>query len=234
MSYLYDVYTQSKRGYFGVAIANGKVHTAEVSAEGKLLKSREIAPEQLATEISKRVRSGFTKVSRAKYLEVTGSAGEGYMASFVDHQPEIGHKDVVCYSPVGLSDDTEAVAGELEKVLLDAGVADFNFRQCLERIKRARGYMAIRDELPELVLVFADWSIRNNRILLSRASGIPTRAPKDDPAAWEAWLLHSFTESETRNALEKLGWSMRQALLAPMAQGPEQSATSESEPLVLF
>lgn len=234
MSYLYDVYTQSKRGHFGVAIANGTVHTAEVSAEGKLLRTREIAPEQLAAEISKRVRSGFTKVNRAKYLEVTSSGGEGYMASFVDYQPEIGHKDVVCYSPVGPGEDTELVSGELEKVLLDAGVADFNYRHGLERIKRARGYMAVRNELPELVLVFVDWAMRNNRILLSKESSIPTRVPKDDPLAWETWLQHSFNEAAIRDALERLGWSMRQALLAPRAQDDETSAASESEPLVLF
>lgn len=234
MSYLYDVYTQSKRGYFGVAIANGTVHTAEVSAEGKLIRTREIAPEQLATEVSKRVRSGFTKVNRAKYLEVTGSAGEGYMASFIDHQPEIGHRDVVCYTPVALGEDTEAVAAELEKALLDAGVSDFSYRHGLERIKRARGYMAVRNELPELVLVFGAWAITHNRILLSRESGIPTRMPKDDPSAWETWLQPSFTEAATRDALERLGWSLRHAMLAPRAQEAEQSATSASEPLVLF
>lgn len=234
MSYLYDVYTQSKRGHFGVALANGTVHTAEVSAEGKLIRTREIAPEQLAIEVSKRVRSGFTKVSRAKYLEVTGTAEEGHRASFVDHQPEIGHRDVVCYSPVALGEDTEAIAVELEKALLDAGVSDFSYRHGLERIKRARGYMAVRNELPELVLVFVAWAITNNRILLSRESGIPTRAPKDDPSAWETWLQHSFTETATRDALERLGWSLRHAMLAPRAQEAEQSATSESDPLVLF
>ena len=170
MSYLYDIYANAKRGQFGVARVNSTVHVAEISAEGKLLNTREIAPEQLAPEVSRRLRSGFTKVSRPKYLQVTGSASEGYAASFVDFQPEIGHKKVVCYSPLGLGDDTEAIASELEKVLLDAGVAEFAFRQGLERIKRSRGYLAVHDEPTELVLAFVDWAIRNHRILLSKAS----------------------------------------------------------------
>ena len=74
MSLLYEVYQHPTKGAWGVAIKDQMVHTAIV---GELLfVEAELPAHKFAEEISKRVRMGYTKTPRAKYLKVVKDLNE--------------------------------------------------------------------------------------------------------------------------------------------------------------
>ena len=212
MSLLYEVYQHPTKGAWGVAVKDQTVHTASVN--GLSFIDAELPAHQLAGEISKRLRTGYTKTTRAKYLKVLEGPGGKLEGSFVEQHPELSVLGgLVIFTTVSKSDDLQALSQQWEALVEKSDARPGAIASWVKDVKSATQYIVAPATHPAIALVLADWAIENKRLLVAGAEGVPMQAPKNVPKEWENWLASFFTnKSDIRTALEQLGWSLRDAL----------------------
>lgn len=113
------------------------------------------------------------------------------------------------------ADDVALLASQWEIELEKTDMRPEAVEVWINRIRRSCVYVAVPKTHPAIALVIADWAISNGRMLLGGKDGVPEKAPKEDPIAWQEWLKSYFLNAQqVRDALEQLGWTFRNAFLA--------------------
>ena len=223
MSFLYEVYKHSTKGAWGVAVNEQTVHS--VAVNGVSFTETALPAHQLAGEISKRLRMGFTKTTRAKYLKVVEGPGGKLEGSFVEQHPELTVQGgLVLFTTVSKADDLQLLSQQWEALVEKSDARQGEIDSWVKDVKNATQYIVAPATHPAIALVLADWAIENKRLLVAGAEGIPMQAPRSVPKEWEDWLAGFFnSKSDIRTALEQLGWSLRDALTRSDVQ-PETNA----------
>ena len=213
MSLLYEVYTHPTKGAWGVAVSDQAVHTALVGDHAFSVAT--LPAYQLAGEISKRLRMGFAKMARPKYLKVRNGDGGKREGSFVDQHPELAvHGGLVVFTTVSKSDNLHEISQQWEALAEKTDARPEQIASWVSEVTSASTYIVAPATHPAFALVLADWAIDNKRLLVAGTEGVPLRTPKTVPGDWESWLAGFFaSKSDIRKALEQLGWSLRDALL---------------------
>ena len=217
MSGVYDVYEHPTKGAWGVSVQGMRVLTAEIA--GGIVRQATLLPHNLAPEVSKRVRAGFKKITRRKYLQLDGEENGLLKGRFTEDHPELAiGEELIFFTTVSIGDDVAALAQQWEAVLEATDVRPEALEAWLTRVRRACQYIAVPASHPAIALVVADWVVDGRRMLISDRPGVPQRVPKEVPLEWEEWLAYFFTkQNETRDALVQLGWSVRDAMFANQA-----------------
>lgn len=212
MSLLYEVYLHTTKGAWGVAVSGQTVYAASVN--GLSFITAELPAHQLAGEISKRLRMGYTKTTRAKYLKVVEDPGGKPEGRFVEQHPELTVQGgLVLFTTVSKSDDLQVLSQQWEALIEKSDARPGEIASWVKDVKNATQYIVAPATHPAIALVLADWAIENKRLLVAGAEGIPMQTPKSVPKEWEDWLAGFFTsKSDIRTALEQFGWSLRDAL----------------------
>lgn len=212
MSLLYELYQHPTKGAWGVAVKDQTVHTAAVN--GLSFIDAALPAHQLAGEISKRLRMGYTKTTRAKYLKVVDGPEGKREGSFVEQHPELAVQGgLVLFTTVSKADDLQALSQQWEAMVEKSDARPVDIASWVKDVKNATQYIVAPATHPAIALVLADWSIENKRLLVAGAEGVPMQVPRTEPKEWEDWLAGFFTSrSDIRTALEQLGWSLRDAL----------------------
>jgi hypothetical protein len=225
MSLLYEVYTHHSKGAWGVAINDQTVHTVTVNDQS--FSDSTLPAHQLAGELSKRMRMGYTKTNKAKYLKVIEGPGGKLQGTFVDQHPELTVSGgLVIFTTLSKGDDLEALTQQWESLLDKTDVRPEEVASWIREVKSASQYIVAPAMHPAIALVLADWAIENKRLLVAGADGIPTQSPKNAPSGWESWLANFFdSKGDVRTALEQLGWSLRDVL----TRNDVQSTTNDGD-----
>lgn len=225
MSDLYEVYQHPGRAAWGVSIGSERI--SAVFLNGSQMKSYTLPAHQLAAEIGKQVRLGFTKIKRPKYLLVKDLPNGTQSGEFVDLHPELMTDQViVVFTPVGKADDLPALAKQWEVQLEKTSASAREIEDWLNSIQKAKGYIVAQGTHPAFALVLADWAMSQKRMLVAGNEFIPIVLPSQGPLEWSKWLADFFVDSKPiREALDDLGWSMRE-LLNQVPQSAEQTPTS--------
>lgn len=230
MSLLYEVYQHASKGAWGVAIKDQTVHTALVNEQSFI--SAELPSHRLAGEISKHLRMGYTKTTRAKYLKVVEGPEGKMVGRFVEQHPELTVQGgLVLFTTVSKSDDLHELSQKWEALVEKSDARPDEVASWVKDVQNADQYIVAPATHPAIALVLADWAIENKRLLVAGAEGIPMQAPKVVPKDWEDWLAGFFSpKSDIRTALEQLGWSLRDAL----TRSDVQSETNTDEGVSWF
>lgn len=213
MSLLYDVYQHPSKGAWGVSVSGQSVSTVEIAAER--LKESTLQAHKLAGEISKRVRLGYVKAARAKYLKVIRDDEGKLNGSFVDRHPELlNDAGVVLFTTRSNGDDMAALTQQWEVLLEKTDVRPEAIDAWLKQAQRASEYIVATATHPAFALVLADWAIGQRRLLMGTQGDIPDGKPMQSPLEWGEWLNKTFDDkSLVRGAMEKLGWSVKDAIM---------------------
>lgn len=213
MSLLYDVYQHPTKGQWGVSVQGQTVKAVELHERG--IKESSLQAYKLAVEVGKRIRMGFKKLARAKYLKVEIDGGGMSVGTFVDRNPELFNSDGnVLFTTKSQGDDLQLLTQQWESLLEKTDARPEMIDAWIKRVLAAENYIVASNTHPAFALVLGDWAIANNRLLVSDLEGLPTERPFQQPLAWQEWLSKSFdTSTEIRSALEQLGWSLRDALM---------------------
>ena len=228
MSDLYEVYQHSGGSAFGVNVNNGQVTTAHLA--GRRLTIKAIPSYQLAAEIGRRVRSGYVKVNRPKYLETIESDGGALEGAFIDHHPELtAKKDYLVFTPVGHGDDCEGLAMIWESQVEKTNVRPKDVEQWIKSVRKAKAYFVAPSVHPAFALVIADWAIKQKRSLVAGFDNMPVYPPSEVPSLWIQWLGNVFSKPrEIRDALDALGWSVLASTTPTLDVTHESLPTGES------
>ncbi len=228
MSLLYEVYQHQTKGAWGVAIKDQTVHTVVVNDQSFV--EAELPSYQFASEISKRLRMGYTKTPRAKYLKVVQDLDGKMRGSFVELHPELTVQGgLVLFTTVSNSDDLHALSQQWEELVEKTDARPNEISSWVKEVQSATQYIVAPATHPAIALVLADWAIENKRLLAAGVEGIPLQAPKNVPKEWEDWLASFFTsKNDIRTALEQLGWSLRDALTRSDVQNETQTSDGDS------
>lgn len=228
MSLLYEVYLHPSKGAWGVAIKDQTVHTVLVNDLSFV--DAELPAHKFAGEISKRLRMGYTKTPRAKYLKVVKGLDGKMHGSFVEQHPELTVQGgLVLFTTVSKADDLPALSQQWEELVEKTDARPDEIASWVKEVQCATQYIVAPATHPAIALVLADWAIENNRLLVAGAEGIPMQAPKNVPKEWEDWLAGFFTsKNDIRNALEQLGWSLRDALTRSDVQSETKTGDGDS------
>lgn len=227
MSGVYDIYEHPTKGAWGVSVLSMRVLTAEVV--GDFVMQGSLLPHNLAPEVSRRVRLGFKKLARRKYLHLHGEVEGQLKGRFTEDHPELATKAaLVFFTTISVGDDLSALSLQWEDALESTDARPEQIDEWLTQVRRSRQYIAVAATHPAIALVVADWVVGSRRMLISDQLGVPQKQPKDAPMEWDRWLSHFFKKpNETRDALVHLGWSVRDAMLAnhPIISPNDDGAT---------
>lgn len=219
MSSVFDVYQHDERGQFGVSVQTDAVQLATISKDGTL-KLQMISPLKMGGEVIKRVKQGYTRVQKAKYLRVTkGELGE-LKGEFTEGHPDLGDRDLELVLFVGMPNglDRDGLAAMWqERFDRVSGTLAFSDKWIF-RLLNAGQYIASFNDHPAMSLVIADWAISTRQVLLCRSGESPRKPPSADPLAWKEFLAQWFKQEAIQKSLEALGWSLKDLYLAPQAQ----------------
>jgi len=218
MNQVFDVYTHSTKGQWGFSAVGAEVWTAEIKPE-KALKLERVEAIKLGALLTKRVRMGYVRMTRAKYLHQTLSDDGEVFGEFNEVHPDVcaaSGESLVLMVPKPFGDTALELITVWETTLQAVSGVSEQASQWLKRQERAQQYLTAFDNHPALALVLADWALRNRQIVLSQKGVVPQRAPQEDPMAWKQFLSNWFTEERVQNALEQLQWSLRDAMLRPV------------------
>ncbi|MDH4482774.1 MAG: hypothetical protein QE279_08695 [Rhodoferax sp.] len=227
MSELYQVYRHAIRGAWGVAISEDQI--TAVTLNGTFMKSHVLPSHQLATEIGKHVRLGFIKTNRPKYLLVTELPSGAKAGEFVDQHPELFTvKPLVVFTPLGKGDDLIVLSRKWEAQIEKTSADSRDITDWVCAIQKARSYIVAQASHPAFALVLADWAISQKRMLVAGNEFVPMVMPSQAPQEWRRWLGDFFAKpNDIREALDDLGWSMRELLNA--APHSEQQTETSAE-----
>ncbi len=228
MSLLYEVYLHPTKGAWGVAIKDQTVHSVMVNESSFV--DAELPAHKFAGEISKRLRMGYTKTPRAKYLKVIKGLDGKMQGSFVEQHPELTVQGgLVLFTTVSKSDDLLALSQQWEELVEKTDARPDEIASWVKEVQGATQYIVAPATHPAIALVLADWAIENKRLLVAGAEGIPMQAPKNVPKEWEDWLAGFFTsKNDIRTALEQLGWSLRDALTRSDVQSETKASDGDT------
>jgi len=228
MNLLYDVYLHPTKGAWGVAIKDQTVHSVMVNEASFV--DAELPAHKFAGEISKRLRMGYTKTPRAKYLKVIKGLDGKMQGSFVEQHPELTVLGgLVLFTTVSKSDDLPVLSQQWEELVEKTDARPEAIASWVKEVQGATQYIVAPATHPAIALVLADWAIENKRLLVAGAEGIPMQAPKNVPKEWEDWLAGFFTsKNDVRTALEQLGWSLRAALTRSDVQSETKTSDDDS------
>jgi hypothetical protein len=213
MSLLYDVYKHPAKGDWGVCVAGQAVHAVTLS--GQSFKTETLASHSLSSEIAKRIRMGYKKTARPKYLKVVEGPAGKLIGSLVEQHPELDVEGgVVLFTTLSQSDDLLALSHQWEELVAKTDARPEQIESWVKAVQGATQYIVAPASHPAIALVLADWAIENKRLLLAGAHGIPMQVPKKVPKEWENWLAgFSIPKAKIQTALEQLGWSLRDILV---------------------
>lgn len=229
MQMAFDVYKHPTKGYWGVS-TRPDVTVAEIKPDGSLKLSK-IDPVRFAAELAKRVRLGYTRMSRAKYLHQQVGADGEVRARFTDTHPDLdgGEEALVLFTPRLAESDTSeqslAVLGEqLNQVTALGPAAD----KWLQRLRTSQQYLAANSAHPAFVLVLAQWAMTQQRVVIATHGVLPQDAPALAPLQWEEFLKAWFQTEDIRVALNDLGWSLRDRLIAAPAASSQTNDNNQT------
>lgn len=227
MSLLYEVYLHENKGAWGVAIQNQTVHTATVN--GLTFFEEKLPAHQFASEVSKRLRMGYMKTTRPKYLKVTEGPDGKREGRFVEQHPELTVQGgMVLFTTVSKADDLQGLSKKLEVLVEKSDARPEAIESWVKAIQSADQYIVAPATHPAIPLVLADWAMENKRLIVAGADGVPLKAPKHSPREWEDWLAGFFTaRSDIQTALTQLGWSLCDALMRNDVQSEKNEDVSD-------
>ena len=171
MSLLYEVYLHPTKGAWGVAIKDQTVHSVMVNESSFV--DAELPAHKFAGEISKRLRMGYTKTPRAKYLKVIKGLDGKMQGSFVEQHPELTVQGgLVLFTTVSKSDDLLALSQQWEELVEKTDARPDEIASWVKEVQGATQYIVAPATHPAIALVLADWAIENKRLLVAGAEGI--------------------------------------------------------------
>ncbi|QHE89367.1 hypothetical protein [Hydrogenophaga sp. BPS33] len=223
MKLVFDVYTHSAKGQWGFSASGPEVWTAEIKP-GKALKLDRVEAITLGGLLTKRVRMGYVRATRTKYLHQTLTPEGDVYGEFSEVHPDVLSPDgseLVLMATKSLSDDLSALTAAWETKLQMVSVLSEQAAVWLKRQELAKQYFTAHATHPAFALVLADWAMENKQIVLCQKGAVPTTKPMNDPLAWKKFLSEWFKEETVQRAMEQLSWSLRDAMLAPVMRQPE-------------
>lgn len=219
MNQVFDVYSHISKGQWGFSASGSEVWTAEIKPGGSL-KLERIESIKLGAQLTKRVRMGFTRMTRSKYLHQDMTPQGEVVGEFSEVHPDVhsamGYSLVLMVTKPFAKPEQSQIE-EWETTLQSVGGISDRTTVWLKRQEAAQQYFTAFDEHPAFALVLSEWALRNKQILLCNKGTVPMVPPIRDPMGWKQFLSGWFTEADVQKALEQLGWSLRDALLQPAA-----------------
>lgn len=211
MSQVYDVYVHATKGQWGVCSHQGQALMAHVLPDGTLRQER-ITPIRLGAEVAQKVRLGYRRQPRGKYLHRREDPSGRVMGCFSETHPELeslGGEDLVLFvtRPAGLA--MEAALQEWESLLEKSTGTMAAGQKWLKRLEAAQVYLSAHAEHPAMVLMLAQWAIEHRQAVVATKPGMPEAKPQDDPLGWKNFLAGWFDEDKVQRTLEEMGWSLR-------------------------
>lgn len=230
MNQVFDVYSHSSKGQWGFSASGSEVWTAEIKPSGSL-KLERIDSIKLGAQLTKRVRMGFTRLTRSKYLHQNLTPQGELVGEFSEVHPDVHSIDgyglvLMVTKPFGQPE--QSLIEEWEVTLQKVGGISSSASNWLKRQERAQQYFTAFDEHPAFTLVLAEWALRNKQILLCHKGAVPLTLPINDPLGWKQFLSGWFKESDVQKVMEQLGWSLRDALLQPAASNKNNADDADS------
>lgn len=231
MNQVFDVYSHGSKGTWGFSVAGSEVWTAEIKPSG-VLKLERIEAIRLGGLLTKRVRMGYTRAIRSKYLHQTLSPAGEVFGAFGEIHPDVQSPEgsalvLMVTKPIGEVDQKQLE--EWETTFQQVSGIREESATWIKKQERAQQYFVAHDQHPAFALVLADWALRNKQIVLCQKGVVPTSTPQSDPLAWTEFLAMWFTKEKVQKALEQLGWSLRDALLKPVFQPDENNNALDTD-----
>jgi hypothetical protein len=225
MKQVFEVYTHSTKGQWGFSASGPEVWTAEIKP-GKAMKLERVEAIKLGGLLTKRVRMGYVRAARTKYLHQTLSPQGEVYGEFSEVHPDVLSPDgseLVLMATKSLSDDMSALTLAWETKLQMVSAISEQAAAWLKRQERAQQYFTAHATHPAFALVLADWAMENKQIVLCQKGAVPTTKPMNDPLAWKKFLSEWFNEATVQRAQEQLNWSLRDSMLAPVIREPNNN-----------
>lgn len=228
MSKLYDIYQSPKGGAWGVNVDGQIIRTAELKEDRVVLGT--LQPYKLAGEIGRRLRMGYTKVAKPKYLKCS-TRPDGTLTGFwSDKHPDlICDGEIILFTTLSIGDDLHAISQKWEEQLENTEARPDDVDKWLDHVRRSSEYIAATDAHPAFALLLADFALGQGRMLMGGAQCPPIKRPCLAPMEWQEWLAHSGQNQFTvQVALEQLGWSMKHILMSAPTPETEQSGDASN------
>lgn len=231
MNQVFDVYTHSSKGSWGFSASGSEVWTAEIKP-GRELKLERVESIKLGGLLTKRVRMGYVRLTRSKYLHQWISPQGEVFGEFSEVHPDVNSPDghaLVLMVTKPFEEVAHAQIKEWETKLQNVSAISEAAATWLKRQERAQQYFTAHDQHPAFALVLAEWAIRNKQIVLCQKGSVPNSTPPKDPIAWKQFLAGWFSEEKVQKAMEELGWSLRDALLQPAFRTDDNNNANDSD-----
>jgi len=210
---IFDVYVHPQRGQWGTSVQPGQALSAEIKEDG-ILKLERIDPIRFSAELSKRIRMGYTKIAKPKYLHQFKNDSNQSCGLFSETHPDLkvmGHS-LIMFATKPHSLDLPALLAVWEERLQSVtGVIDLG-PKWLDHIRDSGQYLTAFTDHPAMSLLLAQWAIENRSILLTTEREPPVESPSQKPLLWKKFLMHWFEEKKIQTALNQLGWSLSELL----------------------
>lgn len=208
MSAIYEVYRHPSKGEWGVHIGANAALIATV-AEGNV-KTQSVGVHKVASEISAKLRMGYTKLSRARYLLDMEEPGK---SAFVERHPDLLRlPNILMFATLSLEDDVFAIVKMLDDTMEVAQAPLSEITDWAEAARKCKSYLPVDDSSASVALVVANWAISNGRTLCASHEGVPIETPQHNPFDWLSWLQKAgIPAADIRKAQAGLGWTIKDA-----------------------
>lgn len=212
MRLLFDVYEHPRGGHWGVCATESQITV--VTLRETSFSRKTITPHALGAEVGTRIRQGYVKLRRNKYLHVTTDAQGKETGFFSETHPELGsQRELVLFVALGIGEDMNETSKAWQTLLDETTLSQTRVDQWVGKVAHAQEYVAATKEHPAYALILADWAITHKKHMVGSLGSMPTELPKNAPIEWREWLAQFFEDERLVNeALGNLGWSVADAL----------------------
>ena len=216
MNLVFDVYQHSDKGAWGFCPRGSEVMIAEIKLDGTL-KLETINAIKLGGALTAKVRMGYSRAARCKYLHRNVTPDGKVLGEFSEVHPDLdfaGDGELVLMVTRSIGLDVDALLQEWEVLLQGVDGVRNTADVWIARQRRAVQYFTAPDTHPAFALVLSNWAVENKPVVIAQSGQVPAVTPKNDPMAWKQFLSKWFAEATTQRTLEQLRWSLRDAMLA--------------------
>lgn len=229
MTRVYDVYMHQTKPTVGVCPYGEKVHIVQILADGQVKESF-VDPIRLGAEIAGRIRSGYRKMPKSKYLLVR-EVNAIKQGTFTDRHPDLfvsDQKELVLFAAKPLSGLPDNILDSWDALLTKVSGVSGSAQDWIQQQRLAVNYLTADDTHPAFALVVGDWAIAHSQVLMPSKPEVPTQTPSSAPHDWKHFLSQWFDEKSIQKTLEELSWSMRDALVKTRPAIPETELQEDS------